>query len=92
LFYDNGGGKCYVVSVGFYADDSFTNGVLDSSTALNTGLDAIEKYDEPTILIMPDAVNLDEAEFYALQQAAISHLMKGMPMTWMPLSMSSGTI
>lgn len=76
LFYDNGGGKCYVVSVGFYADDSFTNGVLDSSTALNTGLDAIEKYDEPTIIVIPDAVNLDEAEFYALQQAAISQCAK----------------
>lgn len=76
LFYDNGGGKCYVVSVGFYSDDSFTNGILDSSTALNTGLDAIEKYDEPTIIVIPDAVNLDEAEFYALQQAAISQCAK----------------
>src|SRR6185503_19684683 len=24
LFYDNGGGKCYVVSVGLYEEDSFT--------------------------------------------------------------------
>jgi uncharacterized protein len=76
LFYDNGGGKCYVVSVGLYAADAFTNGVLDNSTALTGGLQAIEKYDEPTMLIFPDAVNLDEDEFYSLQQAAISQCAK----------------
>jgi phage tail sheath protein FI len=76
LFYDNGGGKCYVVSVGLYAEDNFTNGVLDSSAALDEGLDAVEKYDEPTILVIPDAVSLTESEFYALQQAAISQCAK----------------
>ena len=76
LFFDNGGGPCYVVSVGFYAEDIFTNGVLDSSTALSDGLDAIEKYDEPTILVMPDAVSLEESQFYGLQQAAIAQCAK----------------
>ena len=76
LFYDNGGGKCYVVSVGLYSQDSFTNGVLDNSTALTGGLHAVEKYDEPTILVFPDAVNLPEDEFYSLQQAAISQCAK----------------
>src|SRR5688572_13350575 len=76
LFYDNGGGKCYVTSVGLYSADSFTNGVLDSAAALTAGLNAIEKYDEPTMLIFPDAVNLTEAEFYSLQQAAIAQCAK----------------
>lgn len=76
LFYDNGGGKCYVVSVGLYSADSFTNGVLDSAAALTAGLHAIEKYDEPTMLIFPDAVNLAEPEFYSLQQASISQSAK----------------
>jgi uncharacterized protein len=76
LFYDNGGGKCYVVSVGLYSEDIFTNGVLDSSAALSAGLTAIEKYDEPTILVMPDAVSLEESQFYGLQQAAIAQCAK----------------
>lgn len=76
LFYDNGGGKCYIVSIGLFADDAFTNGVLDNADALSDGLTAIEKYDEPTILVFPDAVNLSEAEFYALQQAAIAQCAK----------------
>ncbi len=76
LFYDNGGGKCYVTSVALYSADSFTNGVLDSAAALTAGLNAVEKYDEPTILLFPDAVNLSEPEFYSLQQAAISQCAK----------------
>lgn len=76
LFYDNGGGKCYVTSVGLYAADSFTNGILDSPAALTTGLNAVAKYDEPTILVIPDAVNLDEGDFYSLQQASIAQCAK----------------
>ena len=76
LFFDNGGGKCYVTSVGLYAATTFTNGVLDNSNALSEGLDEIEKYDEPTIIVIPDAVNLTEPEFYALQQAAIAQCAK----------------
>jgi uncharacterized protein len=76
LFYDNGGGKCYVVSAGFYDEDLFTNGVIDSSVALSDGLDALERYDEPTIIVIPDAVCLSEPEFYALQQAAIAQCAK----------------
>jgi phage tail sheath protein FI len=76
LFYANGGGKCYIVSAALYADDMFTNGVLDDANDLSAGLAAIEKYDEPTILLFPDAVNLAEPEFYALQQAAISQCAK----------------
>jgi uncharacterized protein len=71
LFYDNGGGPCYVVSVGTYAATSFSSGMLPNSTALKGGLDEVEKYDEPTLLVIPDAVNLAEDPFYSLQQAAL---------------------
>ena len=46
MFYANGGGDCYIVSVGNYqstaADTDFTNGLSD-----------IAKVDEPTILLFP---------------------------------------
>lgn len=64
LFYDNGGGDCYIVSVGSYNDD------IDE-TALKSGLDVVANYDEPTILLFPDAVTLDASELGNLQKAAL---------------------
>jgi phage tail sheath protein FI len=73
LFYDNGGGDCYISSVGLYDQ---TNGVVIGEQdadpmGMLTGLFALEKKDEPTILLFPDAVSMDEPSFYSLQQAAL---------------------
>jgi len=73
LFYDNGGGDCYIVSVGLY---DLTAGAIigeqdGTPMGMLTGLFAVEKEDEPTILLFPDAVTMDEASFYSLQQAAL---------------------
>jgi hypothetical protein len=81
-FYDNGGGDCYVVSVGsFYKTDGSINDIIigeEDATPMGllTGLFAVEKVDEPTILLFPDAVTLDEASFYSLQQAALMQCVK----------------
>jgi phage tail sheath protein FI len=76
LFFDNGGGDCYIVSVDFYKTVAFNVAELTSETALTDGLKLLEKYDEPTIIVIPDAVSLAEAQFYALQQAAIAQCAK----------------
>lgn len=78
LFYDNGGGDCYIVSAGLYDQ---TGGVEIGETdgdpmGLLTALAAVEKEDEPTILVFPDAVSMDEASFYSLQQAALMQCAK----------------
>lgn len=81
-FYDNGGGECYVVSVGsFYATDGTINPIIigeqdGTPMGLLTGLFAVAKEDEPTILVFPDAVSLDAASFYSLQQAGIMQCVK----------------
>ncbi|MEM8527466.1 MAG: phage tail sheath C-terminal domain-containing protein [Bacteroidota bacterium] len=49
-FFANGGGKCYVVSVGAYGD--IANPVSDSNLA--RGLKAIEKEDEITLIVFPE--------------------------------------
>ena len=72
LFFDNGGGDCYICSVDSYTNATFSNGQLSNLNALKAGLDEVEKYDEPTILLFPDAVSLSEDEFYSLQQAALA--------------------
>lgn len=48
LFYNNGGGDCYIVSIGTY-----TSGV--SATNFTDGITALKKFDEPTLYVTPDA-------------------------------------
>jgi phage tail sheath protein FI len=65
LFFDNGGGACYVVSVGDY-------GTLLNKTAFETGLEAIQKEDEPTLIVLADAINLASTDYYTLCQKALA--------------------
>ncbi len=69
LFYANGGGDCYIVSVGVYPAVIAT-GVIDD-TELTNGLNALRKYDEPTIILFPDAVSLTGVKLYDLQKATL---------------------
>jgi len=67
MFYANGGGKCYVVSVGLYP--ATNAGIL--ATDITDGLDELAKEDEPTIIVMPDAVSMTTANLSSVQQAAL---------------------
>src|SRR5215467_12655562 len=50
-FYDNGGGRCYVVSIGSYSASALPGDIADAHFA---GLDALAREDEPTLLVFPD--------------------------------------
>lgn len=65
MFYANGGGDCYIVSVGDYDDNI-------SESAFTGGLTAIAKETEPTILLFPDAVTLDDSAISNVQVAALT--------------------
>lgn len=54
-YFDNGGGPCYIVSVGDYTADIIYG---TETTGLFGGLKSLEKVDEPTILVIPDSVSL----------------------------------
>jgi uncharacterized protein len=55
LYFANGGGPCYVVAVG----DTSAGSV--SKTNLLAGLEMANRYDEPTLLVFPQAVSLATA-------------------------------
>tara|TARA_Y100000991_G_C21974485_1_gene351382 strand:- start:3324 stop:5210 length:1887 start_codon:yes stop_codon:yes gene_type:complete len=66
LYFANGGGECYIVSVGLYGDEI-------NIDALNAGLGAVEKEDHPTILLSPDAMLLEKKDqAYSFQQAMLA--------------------
>lgn len=71
LFYANGGGKCYIVSVGKYP--SSPAGIL--AIDIEAGLLELEKEDEPTIILMPEAVSVSGGP-YSLQQKALAQSAK----------------
>jgi len=59
LFYANGGGTCYIVSVGDYtAGGTLPDGVSVDKAILDKGLDVIADQNGPTMLVVPDAVLL----------------------------------
>ena len=72
MYFQNGGGPCYIVSVGKFDDP----GISIESAKLIKGLNAVKKADEPTLIVIPEAVNLPDATSFnlvmttALQQCA----------------------
>lgn len=66
LFFQNGGGACYVVSVGNY-HDALVKDVLAA------GIDALLREPEPTMLVIPDAMRLPKEDCYSLQQKMLRH-------------------
>lgn len=65
LFYSNGGGVCYIVSIGGYSS------AITSEAGFITGLDLLRQFDEPTLLLFPDAINLDAVKLGLVQQQAL---------------------
>lgn len=65
LFYTNGGGVCYIVSIGNYKD------AISADSKFTDGLDLLRKLDEPTLLLFPDAINLDATKLGLVQQNAL---------------------
>ncbi|MGO4711430.1 phage tail sheath family protein [Bradyrhizobium sp. 2TAF24] len=69
LFYANGGGDCYIVSVGSY--DDVQNGGI-SLDALKSGLDAVRDLVGPTMLVIPEAMQLEKSNCATLTSAMLS--------------------
>ncbi|OFZ59875.1 MAG: hypothetical protein A3D92_17960, partial [Bacteroidetes bacterium RIFCSPHIGHO2_02_FULL_44_7] len=67
LYFANGGGPCYIISVGGYDGGTILFGDLVD------GLAAVRKEDEPTLLLFPDATNLGNTDdFYGLYNLALT--------------------
>jgi phage tail sheath protein FI len=74
LFYQNGGGPCYVVSVGSTVPDKDGNEQDIDPDKLKAGIETLMKEQEPTMVVVPDAVLLNNMEdCIGVQQAALSH-------------------
>ena len=85
FFYENGGGTCYVMSVGAY---DYSKKALTDTTDFMNAITLLVKETEPTMLVIPDAVEVIDpnadpssatylqdkfANAYSLQNAMINH-------------------
>jgi len=66
LFFQNGGGPCYIVSVGDYKD-------AVEPGKLKAGIELLVKEQEPTMVVIPEAVLLAEDDCINVQQASLAH-------------------
>lgn len=65
MFFKNGGGDCYIVSIGLF-------GTNNAAADYLAGLEKLKKADEPTLILFPDAVKLEDG-LYNIQQEALKH-------------------
>jgi len=69
-YFRNGGGRCFVVSIGNtgsdskFAKDKFVNGIKE-----------LEKADDPTLVVIPEATQLG-TDYKDIYQAALAHAFK----------------
>jgi phage tail sheath protein FI len=76
FFYGNGGGTCYIISVGKFSADMDKDAGLDTNAFYNlgtgVGLEALAKEDEPTLIVFPEGQNMDANAYYNLQNQALA--------------------
>lgn len=89
LYFTNGGGPCYIISVGKYettttpaatvavpAPNPVTAPTTVTSEAFTNGIEKAKKAKEITILVMPDAVALADGDYATVINAALAHCEK----------------
>ncbi len=73
MFFQNGGGPCYIVSVGDYKSGNDAIEAIKESD-MTDGIKTLLKEQEPTMVVIPDAVSLSTGTVcYTVQQAMLKH-------------------
>ncbi len=72
LFFENGGGRCYIIAVGAFKPSA----PHVDADEITRGLAELEKQDEPTIIVCPDATLLASPGLYDYQKRALAQCAK----------------
>ncbi|MBW1297060.1 phage tail sheath family protein [Aquimarina litoralis] len=65
LYFKNGGGDCYIISIGSYQNDY-------NKASFLKGLEVLSKEDEPTLIMLSEAVRLDTVDYHEVCQSALA--------------------
>jgi phage tail sheath protein FI len=69
LFFANGGGPCYITSVGTYEANLIKDKIKERCEA---GLKEVAKQDEPTLIVIPEAVTLGRVAYGDVVKAVLT--------------------
>lgn len=72
IFFNNGGSTCYIVSLGTYSAMQ-TAGTGFTKEPFTNAFTTLEKYAEPTMLVMPETVHLGIDDWVSVSQMALTH-------------------
>ncbi|WP_255486990.1 phage tail sheath family protein [Mucilaginibacter sp. SP1R1] len=72
MFYSNGGVNCYIISVGKYKDDGSVTLTDFIQAGQNKCFEVLRKEDEPTLIVIPDAILFLQGDFNSLAAASLS--------------------
>jgi hypothetical protein len=67
-YFRNGGSRCYVLSVGVSSEDASL-----TAKPFEDGLQALRRYDEPTLIVIPEATKLGKDDYGSVCQQALRH-------------------
>lgn len=68
LYFANGGGPCYIISIGAYS----ANGQILAAAKFTNGINALKNEDEPTLIVIPEAIYLPDGDYFTIYQAALN--------------------
>jgi len=73
LYFLNGGGPCYIISVGNHNDTiTLEDFIGDANLNIKSPIEQIEKLDEVTLISFPEAINLTISDYNLVAGAAIT--------------------
>ncbi|WPR75118.1 phage tail sheath C-terminal domain-containing protein [Algoriphagus sp. NG3] len=76
MYFNNGGGPCYIVSVGDMVPGPDPAPASIVPTALIAGINALEEEDEPTLLVVPEAVILSTIDRKTVHETLLTQCAK----------------
>lgn len=74
IYFDNGGGSCYILSVDTYRNPQqivLTNNNASPPFGLMDGLNKLAEVADPSLVVIPEAVKLPETDYSSLVQATL---------------------
>lgn len=73
LYFLNGGGPCYIISIGHHSDTlALEDFIGNANSNIKNPIEEIEKLDEVTLISFPEAVGLTISDYNLVAGAAIS--------------------
>lgn len=76
LFFANGGGPCYIVSIGDYNASIIPGAAAPKPTGILGALATLETLPEPALVTIPEAVRLSADDYASVMRALLTHCEK----------------